>query len=81
MTVNSYPISAKISRRAGDDDPNMIFRYCCSEQEDQRSAWPNVEETSKPTRAKRRTLNGEELVGMEAISTLGSSTQLWNGDR
>ena len=26
MTVNSYPMSAKISRRAGDDDPSMIFR-------------------------------------------------------
>lgn len=28
MTVNSYPISDKISRRAGDDDPSMIFKSC-----------------------------------------------------
>lgn len=26
MMVNSYPMSAKISRRAGDDDPSMIFK-------------------------------------------------------
>jgi hypothetical protein len=25
MTVNSYPISDRISRRAGDDDPSMIL--------------------------------------------------------
>lgn len=25
MTVNSYPMSDRISRRAGDDDPRMIL--------------------------------------------------------
>lgn len=83
--VKSYPMSAKISRRAGDDDPNMTFRYFCryfcSKQGDQRSAWPNVQEPSKSNPAKRRTLKGEQPVGMEAMSTLGSWKQLRNGDR
>jgi hypothetical protein len=33
MTVNSYPISDRISRRAGDDEPSMIFKKSQEEEE------------------------------------------------
>jgi hypothetical protein len=34
MTVNSYPISDRISRRAGDDEPSMIFKKSQEEEEE-----------------------------------------------